>query len=342
MVAILIKLKKEFMKKIFHGALLTAIIITCYSCRLRQKTQIAVNSGPPVYVYTFQTPQGLSTDNARNLITTFLGEKQPEGLVRSAENIVYFSSKDDLNATFEQDLNNGNFTFNKSMKSYLGDYAPRLPIAGGAIKIAEDFMKQNKLFPANSAQLKLVHQGGLRSQSVVDGQRGGPVIDKLITLTYGRVVDSMPVIGPGSKIVVHVGDQGQVMGMIHRWRELAPQRNQVSPGALLTQQEAEGQARKQISSEYGPQSSYTVKVVSKAYYDNNGRILQPVYCFETVVTLGGQDKYVKPFEYLCVISMLKNSPEPLQFVTVDSKARDLIRTSTKGQIDSLGGGKNND
>ena len=70
--------------------------------------------------------------------------------------------------------------------------------------------------PKSQKELHLLHSGGLRA----DSPNGQGVIDKMLTLTYGRYLDGVPVIGSGSKIVVHVGDQGEVTGLIHKWREI--------------------------------------------------------------------------------------------------------------------------
>jgi len=322
------------MKQYLYNTMSWSVVFLSFLFAASCKGHHQEGSEQPVYIYSLVTPSGLSKESARGLIEKFTGDKNPENIVQSDDSILYYVSKNDLNTTFEQDLKTGNFTFNKSMNKYMGDYAPKLPGGGQAVELSEKFLKANQLYPGNSAELKLVHQGGLRSQAVQDGKKGGPVIDKLITLTYGRVLDSLPVIGAGSKIVVNLGDSGEVAGMIHRWREVnLGQRKEVRPEEMITQEEATELARKQIATEYGEKTPYKINTVSRAYYDNNGRILQPVYSFETTITLEG-DKNTRPFNYLCVIPMLKNSPEPLQLITVDARAKELIRNGKAGQKDS--------
>jgi hypothetical protein len=216
------------------------------------------------------------------------------------------------------------------MKKYLGEYVPKLPDKEAAIKATEDFLRKDELFPKDDRQLKLVHYGGIRSNSVIDGKKAGPITDKLITVTYGRVVDGLPVIGPGSKLVANIGEGGELVGLVHRWRELEPQsRRQLRGQEIVSQQEAEEMARHQIQQEYGQDISYKILGSGKAYYDNNGKILQPVYTFETEIKV--KDEKVKPFTYLCVIQMLKDSPEPIQLTAVDPKARELIKTIRQGE-----------
>jgi hypothetical protein len=315
------------MKKVLFAAVVTAALVFQLSC----KPKGGGSSGNEnTYVYSFAEAGVLSADDSKKMVEKFLGTTDTEPLYKSEENTVYFTSKDDVTATFEQDLNTGNFTFNKGMKKYMGDYAPRLPSKDAAINATEDFLSKNELLPKDKSQLKLVHFGGIRSNWVIDGQKAGPVTDKLITVTYGRVVDGLPVIGPGSKLVANVGEEGAIVGLVHRWRELdAQSRKQVQREEMLSQQEAEEMARRQIQQEYGQDISYKILGSGKAYYDNNRKILQPVYIFETEIKV--KDEHVKPFTYLCVIQMLKQSPEPLQLTAVDPKAKELIKSIKRGE-----------
>lgn len=105
------------------------------------------------------------------------------------------------------------------------------------------------------------------------------------------MIDSLPVIGPGSKIVVNIGDSGEVVGLIHRWREVQEgKRREIEPAGIITLEQATEMAKRQIAAEYGEKTSFKINTVSKAYFDNNGSILQPVYAFETTINLNEGDK----------------------------------------------------
>lgn len=326
------------MKKL--GWILFAIAaFLVYACASRGYRTHPQPGRETVYVYTFAAPAVGSVDDSRKLITQFLGRGAGQ-LHRSDENIVYYTSDSDVTETFENDLNNGNFTFNKSMQRYGGTSVPALPTQEEAVRIAERFLDQNGLTPANRKELHIAHLGGLRANAVIDGRKAGPVIDKLLTVTYGRTVDDLPVIGPGSKVVVHVGDRGEVVGAIYRWRELqSASRTELSSEELISAAEAERLAKGQIRAEFGEGASFKLLRSGRAYYDNNGKILQPVYVFETEISL--RDEKTKPFPYLCVIQALRNSPEPLRLTLLDPRAKKQIQTIKPGykpqQLDKTSG-----
>jgi len=283
-----------------------------------------------ISVYTFEPSAVTDPSDSKKLIEKFLAARDVRDLYKSSENAVYYVSESDASETFEHDLNNGNFTYNKSLKKYMRNFVPQLPGKEQAAKLAEEFLNKNALFPRNRTELNLVHFGGLRSSTVTDGKKAGPVIDELVTLHYGRVVDGTPVIGPGSKIVVKLGDKGEVMGVIRRWRELVVgSRKPVQPQEMISQQEAEEMARRQVLSEYGEETSYKILGSGKAYYDNNGSILQPVYTFEVAISL--HDPKVSPFNYLCVVPALKKSPEPLNLTAIDPRGKEMIKSAKRGE-----------
>lgn len=313
--------------------IVSAIALTFFACKRKEPP-------PPresVFVYTFEERPTRSVDDSKKLIEKFLGSRDLGNVYKSDENTIYFTSKDDVTETFENDLNNGNFTFNRSMKQYLGTSAPQLPAREEAIRRAEEFLNNNGLMPKNRNEMMLAHYGGLRAAAVIDGKTAGPVIDKLITVTYSRKVDDVPVFGPGSKVVVHIGNKGEVMGAIYRWRELnASSRKQVQPEEMISQQEAEELAKRQVMSEYGQDISYRILGAKKGYFDNNGKLLQPVYTFEVEINMQQRDKDIPPFNYLCVIPLLRNSPEPLNLTALDPRAKESLKLIKRGETPPTG------
>lgn len=303
--------------------LLVTIVLSVSACKCKSD----VKQSGAVYVYTFEKTDPLTTGDSKKMITQYMGIANPHELtVNSDEHIAYYVADEDLNITFEQDLNNGNFEFSKITKAYLDNDALKLPSEDEAIRIAKEYLKTNGIAAKNDGEIRLVHSGGIRSQSIANGNQAGPIIDKVRTLTYGRIIDSLPVIGAGSKIIIQIGDKGQVLGVTRKWRELkAAGKKEIKPEEMITVKEAEEMAKRQIISEFGANAGFEIKGTQRSYYDGNGNILQPVWAFNTLINLNNQDRSIQPVKYLCIIPMLKNSPEPIKLTTVDPKAKDMIR-----------------
>jgi hypothetical protein len=311
------------MRLTIKNLLLLTIILSVNACKCKSD----VKQNGAVYVYTFEKGNQLSTGDSKKMITQYMGIANPHELtVNSDENIAYFVADEDLNITFEQDLNNGNFEFSKITKAYLDNDALKLPSEEEAIRIAKDFLKTNNIAAKNDGEIKLVHSGGIRFQSIVNSKQGGPIIDKVRTLTYGRIIDSLPVIGAGSKIIIQIGDKGQVLGVNRKWRELkVAEKKEIKAEEMISVKEAAELAKRQIAAEFGGNASFETISTQKSYYDGNGNILQPVWAFNTVVNLNGKDRNIQPVKYLCIIPMLKNSLEPIKLTAIDSRAKEMIK-----------------
>lgn len=317
---------------------LIAIVILLHACsRKTQKTGL--------YIYSFEETAPIKTSDSKKLITEYLGINNPHELTISTdENIAYYVDDTDPNTSFEQHLGNGNFSFSKITKAYM-NAVPVLPSKEAAIKIAEDYLKSKALFPKNSTEFRLVHSGGLRSQNVINQKQAGAITDHLITLTYGRIIDSMPVIGVGSKIIVNIGDKGEVYGLTRQWREVGTTgKKDIEMNEIITEDAAKELAKIQIATSFGKNARFEIISAKKSYYDDNGKILQPVWAFNTLINLGDNaNNLLPPVKYLCIIPILKNSPEPLSFTKIDARAKSSIRqTSAQRDTTQSSGKKDND
>lgn len=279
-----------------------------------------VSQAASLFVY----PLAKSSDavSTAQLARQYLGTAELQAVHRT-EDTIYLTSKDD-STRLEHNLATGDFRFERGLDRYLGDFAPKLPSADEAVRATYDFMKQNGILPRNTEELKLAHVGGLRAQGVVDGKSAGPVIDKLVTLSYSRVIDGVPVIGPGSKFVVNLGEGGEVVSLARHWREFSTDaRKEVSEKEIFSDDEVYALAKRQILSQFGEEALFEVRGKGLAYYDNNGGILQPVMVLETQVITS--DDGVVPTNYLCVIPLLRQSPEPLNLTAIDPMAKEMIK-----------------
>lgn len=305
--------------------------LSIYSCKPKPQ-----NTG--VFTYSFSDQPFITTESSAKTAMDLLELKELPKLTTTDQNQVYYSSPEDASVHFEQDLNTGNITYSKSMKEYYGATVPKLPSAQEAERICMEFLKKNRFIPDDNSNIKLVHQGGLRATGVIEGKKGGPVIDKMLTLTYGRYLDSIPVIGPGSKLVVNIGNNGEIMSVVKRIRVInASSKVQAKAEEIISMEQAMEQLKKNMITNFGEKATYEILSKQKAYYDGNGKTLQPVYVFETMVTLG--DRKVRPFKYAALVNIVKNPAESV-IPQIDPMAKKYIKQQVKPPVDEKPADKN--
>jgi hypothetical protein len=282
--------------------------------------QSLLAAGPDnLLLYQFNRTPVKSVDSTLASMKQFIGET-PTAVKADDDNTVRYVSARDVNTTFEQNLATGDLRFQRNFSAYLGDFVPSLPSSDEAVKLAQTYLAANALQPGNERELTVAHVGGLRASSMI-GDKPGPVIDKLVTVNFARKINEVPVIGPGSKVVVNIGNKGEVIGVIRHWRELAGSKR-IAATETYSADEAKRLALAQMSKEFGSTSEFEILQTKIAYYDNNGTYLQPVYAFETRVV---NHELGDTFNYVSVVPAMINAPEALNLRQTEQLAVDLIK-----------------
>ena len=276
-----------------------------------------------MYVYELKGPS-VNMDTFKSMVQNFKSNGSGYFRTDSAGSTVYYV--DEKNDTYlEQNLLNGNISFNTGIKNYLGDFKPELPSENQLRDISFEFLKKNDLMPKVKDEFHLIHSGGLRSDAV-DGQ---VVIDKMRTLTFGRTIDGIPVIGSGSKIVVNIGNKGEITGLIRKWREInKAQKRSVKTEEMISQNEAESNFREIVADEFAKDAKAAIKNIKLVYYDGDGRFIQPVYGIESSVTIKLADNLSNTIQYLAIVPALNNPPEKINLREVSKDALRLIQRSS--------------
>lgn len=306
--------------------LISALLLVAGNTGLIGAQAFATTTTENLLLYRFEETPVLNVEASQALMKQFLDGAPVDRLNPSADKIVRYVSPEDVNTTFEHNLVTGDIRFHRNFARYLGDFKPELPSEEEALKAADIFLEDNKLLPANRSELKLAHIGGLRATTTIDGKQAGPVIDKLITLSYSREINGMPVIGPGSKMILDIGEKSEILSLTRHWRELSPEARTINPRETYSLDEAKRLATQQIGKEFGEKAQFEVLGSQIVYFDNNGRLLQPVYAFQAKVFL--PDEQTQAFEYISVIPVLRKSPEQLNLTKLDPKA---LRTLKSGE-----------
>lgn len=296
------------------------LAVTCSAGFITNSAVAAVKTDDLV-VYNFQRTEPATIDTTKSYLKQFLPNESADKLEIPETNIVRYVSARDVNTTLEHNVVTGDVSFNRNFNRYLGSFAPKLPATDTALKYARAFLEENKLLPQNPEELKVAHVGGLRTTSILSTGRPGPVVDKLVTLTYSRELNGVPVIGAGSKLVVNIGDSGEIIGVTKRWREL-DKPTRLDAAEVLTEKEALELSKRQILSEFGEKSRVEVLQTQIVYFDNNGNTIQPVFAFQTKVQ--GADQKLPPVEYVSVVPAMRKPIEDLKLLDVDPQASKVI------------------
>jgi hypothetical protein len=211
---------------------------------------------------------------------------------------------------FNFDTATGALSFSRDLRKYEGDFAPTLPKTNDEAKtVAIDYLTTNKLLPAIAAGDSMV----LASVQTITATRpptpplqGNVSIDKLKVVTFRREIYGIPVMGPGSKIVVTIGDKNVVEGLIHRWRPfIAPAKPPITGTAAasapktttvpkvktvvptvpsITPEESLVALKARLQKKFPDSSALEInsmiRFMDVGLYDSNVVAIQPVYVFQ--------------------------------------------------------------
>ncbi|MFT7484932.1 MAG: hypothetical protein ACI9F9_000778 [Candidatus Paceibacteria bacterium] len=206
-------------------------------------------------------------------------------------------------------LATGDISFCRGMQGFevLGN-TPNLPKGEEATRLALDHLQRLGLLPLNRAEMNVQHIGGLRmAQRNEDGTNQD--FDKLTTVHFGRTLDGLPVGGPGSKITVHLGANGELVGMQRRWIELRSSSNAESE--FLSAGEALQGVESHLREEWSRAETVRSESPQPGFYDDGHGRIEPALFFRAEL---GYDEEIHEFargdytkDYLGVISALRNS-----------------------------------
>ena len=115
---------------------------------------------------------------------------------------------------------------------------PGLPFGQNAVQTALQHLALLELMPENPSELVVRHIGGVRLAQVEDGVPTRE-FNKVTSVHFGRRIGGVEVSGPGSKMIVQLGENGRLVGLTRRWSELemvaSSKRDMVPAGAVPAQ-----------------------------------------------------------------------------------------------------------
>lgn len=329
------------MKNTYKTALFTigTILISILTMSSYVNNKTAPNKERAIEPYAYQnlithqegdmniyTTSAIKPEKVKRFQTAASNKMETKGLVPSSEKEVVAFSEKDPSAFYEQDLKSGTLSFNKGMQEYYMNSKIQLPTQEKAKDISLSFIKEIGLAPDDMKELKMIHAGGLRASAANTEN----VIDVLRTITYGRMLNGVPVYGAGSKIIVHVGNNGEIVGLNSRWKNVEQSRaKNVDKGSLKDAKQAEMEMQRQLTKDYGTNAKFKIRDMYLAYYDGGDNYIQPAYFFQVDVTLPkAKESPEISFDYLGIIAGLSNPPEAIVPAEVSPEAQKLIKKSS--------------
>ena len=163
---------------------------------------------------------------------------------------------------------------------------PNLPSDTEAIEIAETFLSSRGLFPSDAVVSNVVadEQGEINTST----KEVSNVIKTDLQVIFGRKIDNIPVIGPGSKLKVYIGDGGEVIGFYKAWRALEPYREcKIKTPEVAFEELKAGKCR--FAGPIGFDKA-VVKKISLAYNieaaDREQDFVEPIYVFKGELLFG--------------------------------------------------------
>lgn len=192
----------------------------------------------------------------------------------SMDGQVFFRHATDNTAILHIDSAGRTVVFNRGIGDISGlESTPALPSTEAAPAIATSLLAELELSPERAEEMVVEHVGGLNMG--VEGADGETqVFEKLRTVRFGRQLDGQKVVGPGSRIQVQLGQEGEMRGVIRRWDEVTS--NSVAPEAKVTVEDV----REMIEFRLDTAASHAEKIefnsAEMVLFDDGNGVIEPV------------------------------------------------------------------
>ncbi|NTW51646.1 MAG: hypothetical protein HGB22_03565 [Chlorobiaceae bacterium] len=184
-----------------------------------------------------------------------------------------FTSESDRSATFDIDAATGSFLWNFGLKKYTHEHPTlNLPTADQAPAVARKRLAETGYLPANERELVVTHVGGL-DMGVAKYGFNPLTFKKLVTVQFGRVLNGLPVQGPGSRIVVSLGEDGALAGLIRNWPEVTSAK--IASNKLKSNPAIRKEIRLQLRKEAGDAVSTSIRNASLVLFDDGRGVIEP-------------------------------------------------------------------
>lgn len=193
----------------------------------------------------------------------------------------------DPSAHFKINKETGDFSFNKGMKQYLDDKATMgLPQGDKAVEMAKKHLADLGELPEKQEEMVVRHIGGLK-QVDVDANGKQAEKDKLVTVHFGRQIDGIDVGGPGSKIVVELGANGELVAVHKRWIEVTEEKK--GAGDMALEFDVKNKIKEKLAADAKSAKKVDAEAPDFGYFDDGAGNIEPAYFYGADLTYDVED-----------------------------------------------------
>lgn len=155
---------------------------------------------------------------------------------------------------------------------------PNLPDRRKAPAQAKAHLKALKLLPDRFEEMVVEHIGG---EAMGELNRDGTttIYDKLRTVRFGRRVNGLPVRGPGSRIVVQLGEDGQLASLVRVWSQIRSEspRKSVTPETFNSKSEVRNMITKRTQAVAEEARGIEIRQIELVLFDDEQGVIEPAY-----------------------------------------------------------------
>lgn len=192
----------------------------------------------------------------------------------------------DKSTILEINSSTGTVLFDQGMGKYqTPTAAANLPVKEKANTLAEQYLKNLGLYPSDPKQMVAYKLGGIMMAAYNKNTGAKTEVQKTVTVRYSRTLAGLPVEGPGSRIIVDLGANGKLEGLVWNWHEVTEKK--LASTEVYTQAQIRPMIQDRIqtfaSLKSGVKAIKSTKEVLVLYDDGTGTIEPAIRVYAELV-----------------------------------------------------------
>lgn len=213
-------------------------------------------------------------------------------------------------------------SFNKGYDYTKKESTFALPTEKTAAAMAEKHLKKLDLL-ADESELVLLHVGGV-NMDVYNPETGEKAsYEKLRTVRYGRKISGLSVVGPGSRIIVKLGTNGQLNGLVYNWADYSAE-DISSEIAIRSIDSLDQEINSKVKSAAKEGTSGSINKELLMYDDGKGHIEPAIYVKTDIEFASGNEVLKSQYDFYVPLLKSPKAEYPNVSSTLISPMKDSL------------------